>query len=68
MNLKEIRKSIDLLDARILKLLNDRMELALMTKRFKTRIEEGEREREVLDRIRRNANSLIDPEFVEKIY
>ena len=35
MNLKEIRKGIDLLDARILKLLNDRMELALMTKRFK---------------------------------
>ena len=68
MNLKEIRKSIDLLDARILKLLNDRMELALMTKRFKTRIEESEREREVLDRIRRNASSLIDPGFVEKIY
>ena len=68
MNLKEIRKSIDLLDARILKLLNDRMELALMTKRFKKRIEEGEREKEVLERIRRSSNSLINPGFVEKIY
>jgi len=68
MNLKEIRKGIDLLDARILKLLNDRMELALMTKRFKKRIEEGDREKEVLDRIRRSANSLVNPGFVEKIY
>jgi len=68
MNLKEIRKNIDLLDSKILKLLNDRMELVLMVKKFKSQIEDKEREKELLDRIRRSATGLINAEFIEKIY
>ncbi|MFC1533996.1 bifunctional chorismate mutase/prephenate dehydratase [Thermodesulfobacteriota bacterium] len=68
MSLKEIRKRIDLLDSGILKALNDRMELALMAKKFKSNIEDSVREKELLDRIRRNSTGLINAEFVEKIY
>jgi prephenate dehydratase len=44
------------------------MELALMAKKFKSQIEDSKRERELLNRIRRNATRLIDAEFFEKIY
>lgn len=68
MNLNEIRKNINFLDSKIMNLLNDRMELSLMAKSFKSQIEDSERERELLDRIKRNATGLIDAEFLEKIY
>jgi len=68
MSLKKIRQNIDLLDSKILKLLSDRMELAIMAKRFKSQIEDSEREIELLERIRRNSSGLLDAEFLEKIY
>ena len=68
MNLKEIRKKIDLLDSKILKLLNDRMEQGLMAKKFKPQTEDIEREKELLNRIRRNSTGLINGELIEKIY
>jgi prephenate dehydratase/chorismate mutase/prephenate dehydratase len=68
MTVEEIRKNIDRLDARILKLLNDRMEQALMVRKLKERIEDPERERQVLERIRGSATELIHPEFIERIY
>lgn len=68
MSLTEIRKKIDLLDSRILRVLNERMEMALMAKKFKTGVEDRDREAELLDRIRRNATGLIHAELIEKIY
>ncbi len=68
MSLKEIRRDIDLIDSKILKLLNDRMELVLMAKKFKSKIEDREREREVLDRIKKISTGLINSKFIEKIY
>jgi len=68
MDLDEIRKDINFLDSKIMNLLNDRMGLALLSKKFKSQIEDSKREKEVLDRIRRNATGLIDAEFFEKIY
>ena len=68
MNLKEIRENIDLLDSKILRLLNHRMELALMAKRLKPQIEDRERERELLDRIGGNWKGLINAELIERIY
>lgn len=68
MNLKEIRKKIDLLDSKILKLLNDRMEQGLMAKKFKPRTEDSEREKEILNRIRTNLTGLINAAFIENIY
>ncbi len=68
MVLKDIRRKIDLLDSRVLRILNDRMELALMAKKFKINIEDKEREKEIVERIRMNSTGLINAEFVEKIY
>jgi len=68
MDLKDIRKRIDFLDSRILRILNDRMELALMARKLKTNIEDSEREKTLLDRIRNNSPGLINSEFIEKIY
>ncbi len=68
MELNDIRKGIDLLDSRILRILNYRMELALMAKKLKTSIEDKDREKEIIDRIRLNSTGLINSEFVEKVY
>jgi prephenate dehydratase/chorismate mutase len=68
MDLKDIRKQIDFLDSRILRLLNDRMEFALMSKKLKTNIEDNDREKALLDRIRQNSPGLINSEFIEKVY
>jgi len=68
MGLKEIRKNIDSLDSEILKLLNKRMELVLMAKKFKTKIEDNEREKELLSRVGRRSTGLISAEFIEKIF
>ncbi len=68
MNLKEIRKHIDLIDAKILTLLHDRMELGLMAKKFKSRIEDREREKEILERITKNIPGLIHARFVKSIF
>jgi prephenate dehydratase/chorismate mutase len=68
MSLMEIRKRIDFIDSKILKLLNDRMEQVLMAKKFKSKIEDRKREKEVFERIRENLTGLINAEFIERIY
>lgn len=68
MSLKEIRKNIDVVDSKILKLLNDRMELVLMAKKFKSKIEDNQREKELLEKIGTNSTGLIHAEFIEKVY
>lgn len=68
MSLKEIRNNIDSIDSQILQLLNNRMEQVLIAKKFKTEIEDNEREKEVLDRIGKNSTRLINTEFMEKVY
>lgn len=68
MSLNEIRKNIDQKDAEILKLLNDRMELALTAKKFKETVEDSGREKEILERIRSNTGGLIDSDFCEKLF
>ena len=68
MKLEEIRNNIDLIDSKILKLLNDRMEQALLAKKFKNKIEDQDREKEVMDRLRKSPHSLLQPEFTEAVY
>jgi len=68
MSLIKIRKDIDIIDSKILKLFNERMELVLMAKKFKSQIEDSEREKELLERIGKNSTGLINTEFIEKIY
>jgi len=68
MNLDDIRKRMDLLDSRILEVLNNRMELVLMAKRLIGKGEVIEREKELLERIRKNSTGLINGAFIEKVY
>lgn len=68
MNLKDIRDQIDSLDSKIIKLLNDRMEMAVISKKLKTGIEDAGREKEIIDRINRNARGLVDPDFFTRFY
>ena len=68
MDLETIRKNIDLLDSEILKLLKDRMEQVLLTKKYKSQIEDSQRESEVFERIRQNSSGLINADFIEKVY
>jgi prephenate dehydratase len=68
MNLTEVRNNIDRIDSKIRALLNERMELALMARKFKSRIEDRARENEILDRIRTDGTGLIHAPFIEKIY
>ncbi len=68
MKLNEIRQNIDLIDSKILKLLNDRMEQVLMAKRFKDCVEDPQREKEVMEKIKNNANALIENKFSGNIY
>jgi len=68
MSLKDIRKNIDRIDSKILTLLHDRMELGLLAKKFKSQIEDRDREKEILERIRKNVTGLINATFIENIY
>ena len=68
MNLNEIRDTIDRIDSEILKLLNDRMEQALLSKRFKTSIEDPEREKAIIERLKSLPHPRLEPELIESIY
>lgn len=66
--LKKTRTKIDRLDSEIMKLLNERMELALETSKLKGEVEDSKREEEVLARVRNHAPDLIKGEFSEKLF
>jgi prephenate dehydratase/chorismate mutase len=68
MGLKEIRSTIDSLDSQILKLLNERMEQAIMAIRFKKKIEDTGREKAMLQKIRENSRGLVNADFCEKLF
>jgi prephenate dehydratase/chorismate mutase len=68
MSLDIIRKNIDRIDSKILNLLGYRMELVLMAKKFKSQIEDIKREKQLLERIKRNSTRLINGEFIDKVY
>jgi len=68
MNLKEIRKKIDSIDGQILQLLNARMEQVLMTTAFKNEVEDINREKELLNRLKHRQTGLVQTGFIEKIY
>lgn len=68
MKLRLLRENIDRIDMQILKLLNDRLEQAVMTRKFKEKVEDGEREKNVLEKIQNSSSGLLDPAFTDKLY
>jgi prephenate dehydratase/chorismate mutase/prephenate dehydratase len=68
MNLQDLRKKIDGIDARIVRLLDERFAYALQTRRLKTRLEDPNREKSVLQAVRRRAGRLAGPDFTAGIF
>ena len=67
--LKKIRDSIDKIDQKILKLLNERAQEAIKTTKYKTdRIYDPKREKEVLGKLLRNAKGPLSNLAVEQVY
>lgn len=68
MTLDDLRLDIDKIDTQIISLLNERMEKAILTKKFKPTIEDKSREQIVLDKVRRSSHCLVEPKFAVDIY
>jgi len=68
MNLKEIRDQIDIIDGKLIKLLNDRLVQALLARRFKTEIEDRAREQEIFSNLTSRTFGLVGPDFARRLY
>ena len=70
MSLWKIREKIDGLDREILEKLNERMELALQTGKFKQQIPDRQREVQIKERIKKCVLQLpyIEFDFAERIF
>jgi len=67
MELKEIRERIDGIDREIVELLEQRMELAIRSEKFKDKIDDPEREKEVMARLEALNCDLVEANFRKKI-
>ena len=68
MDLKQIRREIDWIDVQLLKLLRERLEMALRTRNFKQGIVDDEREQEVLRRARGFSGQLLAESYLEELF
>ncbi|MFH0816815.1 MAG: chorismate mutase [Methanobacteriota archaeon] len=68
MELELIRKEIDRVDTEILGALGRRFELALLACRAKEKVEDHEREAEVLRSVRAKSIGLLRPDFTGALY
>ena len=70
MALKRIRQKIDKVDREILRLLDIRMKLALEARSFKTRIKDPDREKKIIDELKKRAAAypLLRVDFVLEIF
>ncbi len=68
MTLESLRASIDTIDAKILGLLGERMEKAVLTRRMKQDTTDSGREAEVLRKVAGSARGVLDPEFATDLY
>jgi prephenate dehydratase/chorismate mutase/prephenate dehydratase len=68
MTLANIRQDIDRIDARLLALLAERMEKALLSKQFKTATLDASREEVVMNGVKARSSCLAGPEFTESLY
>jgi len=68
MNIDGIRSRIDEIDLKLLALLEERMELGLRVRRFKSEATDRSREAAVLDRAMRSSLALVEAEFAERLF
>ncbi len=69
MSLNRIRKEIDNIDRELIKLLSQRMSLAIESKKFKQKIEDISREEEIYSNLRLLAQEYdLDYRYIRNIY
>jgi prephenate dehydratase/chorismate mutase len=68
MTLKDIRDDIDRIDAKLLVLLDERMEKALLARTFKADISDPSREASVVERVERSSRCLAGPAFTGDLW
>ena len=68
MKLDSIRSKIDEIDLDLLALLEERMELGLRARRFKTTATDPRREETVLNRAMRSSLALVEASFAERLF
>ena len=68
MDLTDVRDKINRIDYEIVKLLNERLELSVRTKRLKRRVVDRDREGEVMQNISRFSHGLVEKEFTKKLF
>lgn len=64
----KIRKKLNYIDFQILKLLNSRIEIGLKSKKINGSNDSLLQESDVLEKIRKHADVLIDPQFCENLF
>ncbi len=67
MNLDDIRRKIDKIDRELLVLLQERMGLAIQSKKFKTKVADPKREEVVLARAERMNLALVEQPFAKQL-
>ncbi|HLD36687.1 MAG TPA: prephenate dehydratase [Planctomycetota bacterium] len=67
-DVNEVRKKVDLIDFRIVKLLNERMEYVMRIKRLKEGITDQKREQIVMGNVQKHSQGLVKPGFAEKLF
>jgi prephenate dehydratase/chorismate mutase len=68
MELEEIRKKIDHIDVQLAKLLGERLELAVRTKRHKKELNDPEREKQVLAHVKRFSSGLLRDDYLHAMF
>ena len=68
MKLKKLRRQIDNLDIEIVHLLFRRIEISLLSRNLKKRVEDKKREAEIFSKIQKNYSELIDTDFLQRLY
>ena len=64
----DVRKKINRIDYEIIKLLNDRMELALRTRKQKSKTKDRNREKAVFDNIGKYSHKLVHRDFSRNLF
>ncbi|MBI5778245.1 MAG: prephenate dehydratase [Planctomycetes bacterium] len=68
LDLDDVRRKIDLIDFRIIKLLNERMEYVMRLRRLKDGITDQKREQIVMGNVQKHSQGLVRPSFSEKLF
>lgn len=68
MELEEIRRQIDRIDRRLVKLLGERLEMAARTRRYKNAVHDPEREATVMSNVRKLGTGLLRRDYIEALF